>query len=123
MISGIALTNFKCFEAARISLSRLTVLAGVNAAGKSTVLQALTLLHQTLAANEQARHLALNGSCLNLGTVLETAGQVKPMDEMRFGFSYEVGEQSGECEWSFVATDRQSSSLPISRVDWQPSTG
>lgn len=43
MISEININNFKCYGQAEIPLKNLTVLAGANAAGKSSVIQALLL--------------------------------------------------------------------------------
>ncbi len=45
MIEQLALTNFKCFNKELINFKRLTILTGANAAGKSSVIQALLLLH------------------------------------------------------------------------------
>lgn len=47
MIKVVELKNFKCFDHLRLQLSGLTILAGGNAAGKSTVLQALLLADAT----------------------------------------------------------------------------
>lgn len=40
MINRINIKNFKCFSDATIDLRNINVLTGVNAAGKSTVIQA-----------------------------------------------------------------------------------
>lgn len=47
MIERIKLTNFKCFNSTQIELRPLTILAGANAVGKSTVIQALILTDYT----------------------------------------------------------------------------
>lgn len=49
MIKAMELTNFKCFHRQQIAFRPLTLLTGVNSAGKSTVIQALLLLRQNLA--------------------------------------------------------------------------
>lgn len=49
MIKTMELTNFKCFPSQQIAFRPLTLLTGVNSAGKSTVIQALLLLRQNLA--------------------------------------------------------------------------
>ena len=46
MIESLHLRNFKCFRDQRVPLGGLTVLAGLNGAGKSTVIQAVLTLHQ-----------------------------------------------------------------------------
>ncbi len=50
MLNGMELTNFKCFQRQRIDFRPLTLLTGVNSAGKSTVIQALLLLQQNFAS-------------------------------------------------------------------------
>lgn len=47
MIKSIEIHNFKCFDQLSLSLSKLTILAGGNAMGKSTVIQALLLADAT----------------------------------------------------------------------------
>ena len=48
MITNITLENFKCFRQVSINPKRLTVLIGPNGTGKSSVLQALLLLKQSV---------------------------------------------------------------------------
>lgn len=47
MITSLTLNNFKCFEHLYIPLRKLTLIAGVNGAGKSSVIQSLLLLRQS----------------------------------------------------------------------------
>lgn len=46
MIRSVRLGNFKCFEDGIVPLERLTLLSGINGAGKSSVVQALLVLRQ-----------------------------------------------------------------------------
>ena len=48
MITNITLENFKCFRQVSINPKLLTVLIGPNGTGKSSVLQALLLLKQSV---------------------------------------------------------------------------
>ena len=48
MIRNVTIKNFKCFLDNSISFNGLTVLAGSNAVGKSTIIQALLLVRQTI---------------------------------------------------------------------------
>ena len=43
MITSVTLDNFKCFEHFYIPLRKMTLIAGVNGAGKSSVIQSLLL--------------------------------------------------------------------------------
>lgn len=47
-MTNLTIKDFKCFINADISLNRLTVMAGANGLGKSTSIQALLLLRQTI---------------------------------------------------------------------------
>ena len=69
MLDQVLLTNFKAFSRADIPLAPLTLLTGLNSSGKSTVLQALALLHQSAAADmlDADGGLLLNGSMAELG--------------------------------------------------------
>jgi predicted ATPase len=70
MLTEIKLTNFKCFkEETCIPLSRFNLFTGVNGAGKSTALQALLLMRQSIEHNPYTTELILNGSCVNLGGI------------------------------------------------------
>lgn len=42
----LSILNYKCFESQDIQLGDLTILAGANAAGKSSTIQSLLLLKE-----------------------------------------------------------------------------
>jgi predicted ATPase len=71
MISNLNIRNFKLFMSLDLPLRQLTVLTGLNGAGKSTVLQALLLVRQ--AAEDPTAHVVqLNGPYgLSLGEALD----------------------------------------------------
>lgn len=48
MINNITIKNFKCFLDNTIEFNKLTILAGSNAVGKSTLIQTLLLIRQTI---------------------------------------------------------------------------
>ena len=75
MLTRIDLRHFKCFERLKLPLRPLTLLAGANAAGKSSVMQALTLLHQTMRVHEWSSRLMLNGDIMRLGMVADIIDQ------------------------------------------------
>ncbi|MDM8565695.1 DUF3696 domain-containing protein [Candidatus Halobeggiatoa sp. HSG11] len=68
MLTQIKLTNFKCFKEETIfPLGQLNLLTGINGRGKSTLLQSLLLMQQSIEHNEKTTQILLNGSCVNLG--------------------------------------------------------
>ena len=112
MLTRIDLKMFKCFELLRLPLSPLTLLSGTNASGKSTVLQGLVLLHQTIRENEWATRLILNGSITKLGTVTDVVDQVNGTRDLEIG----LHAAATSCYWSFTG-DRQDMSLQATRVE------
>lgn len=68
MIKTLRLGNFKCFEDEAIPLERLTLLSGVNGAGKSSVVQALLILRQIcLRGVFTGPYVTLSGDLVDLG--------------------------------------------------------
>lgn len=68
MIDYISLTNFKAFRLVELELAPLTLLSGWNSAGKSSVLQSLAVLRQSMESGVLQQGLLLNGEYVELGT-------------------------------------------------------
>ena len=70
MIRKISLRNFKCFKSLDIGLAKLTLLAGVNSAGKSSVIQVILLARQSFWSNKGKGNsgINLNGELVYMGT-------------------------------------------------------
>ena len=76
MIESLRLRNLKSFrDTGPIPLRPITVLAGANSVGKSSVLQALLLLKQTFEAEGSDAPLALDGRYLQLSELSDLAFQ------------------------------------------------
>ena len=111
MIRRIDLRHFKCFTLLKLPLCPLTLLSGANASGKSSVLQALALLHQTMREHEWSSRLMLNGSAVRLGAVADV------IDQMHGRRSVEMALLDGEREfqWEFTG-ERAEMSMEVARV-------
>jgi predicted ATPase len=69
MIKEVSIKNFKCFEnEEKFYFSKLNLLTGINGRGKSSVLQSLLLISQTLLKRRTPQQLVLNGEWVELGT-------------------------------------------------------
>ncbi|WP_081052666.1 AAA family ATPase [Burkholderia cepacia] len=69
MLTKLYLENFKSIgKKTSVELSPLTVFAGSNSSGKSTLLQSILLLAQTVQSNVYRRSIVLNGAIIRLGT-------------------------------------------------------
>ncbi|MGI9228752.1 MAG: DUF3696 domain-containing protein [Gammaproteobacteria bacterium] len=121
MLTEIELKQFKCFEHLTLPLRPLTVLSGVNASGKSSVIQALLLLHQTTQAEKYAKHLILNGSAVNLGTTLDVVNKASGRDTIEIGLRAQYDEHEARFGWCFQDEKRDQMSMPI--VSFQGADG
>jgi len=85
MIQSIELINFKCFKQQVVILKPLTLLAGLNSSGKSTIIQALILLRQSYLENLLPNvGLTLNGKLAELGTAKDVLFEEADTDEIAF---------------------------------------
>ena len=112
MIRQFELRHFKCFERLELPLRPLTVLSGTNAAGKSTVVQPLVLLHQTMLDHEWSRRLALNGRAARLGTVADVVDRVHGRGGFELGIEHAEGTR---IVWRFTG-ERSDMSMHIDQV-------
>jgi len=67
MIKKINFKNFKCFNSADIPIKNLTVLAGQNGCGKSTLIQAILLLKQSYEKFFGLDKIIISGDYISLG--------------------------------------------------------
>jgi predicted ATPase len=92
MLNSIELRNFKSARRLLVPLSSLTVLTGLNGSGKSTVLQAIALLKQSLKAEAATQELALHGSLVRLGRSEDVRFENAELDEIGFHVCTPNGE-------------------------------
>lgn len=61
MLTKIGLENFKSWQKLEIDLAPITILFGTNSSGKTSVLQALLLLKQTVNSFDRKQHINFGG--------------------------------------------------------------
>jgi len=103
MIKRIGLTNFKCYrEETAVSLAQVTLLTGANAKGKSTVLQAILMMRQSIEHDEDTNQLILNGNCVQLGAFNEIKNSYTPIQTpVKFTFIAADGDSEISLEYTF----------------------
>lgn len=102
MLKSIALTNFKCFKEKTVfPLSRITLLTGINGKGKSTVLQALLLMRQSIEHNEDTDQLILNGNCIQLGAFNDIKNSYTPK-EIPVEFLFAITDINREISFNYT---------------------
>ena len=113
MLTRLDLEHFKCFDLLKLPLGPLTLLSGSNASGKSSALQALVLLHQTIREHEWSTRLMLNGGELQLGTVTDVVDKVTG----RRQFALALVDDGRPISWVFRVDDRRDMSAQVAEVD------
>jgi predicted ATPase len=93
MLTRWTLENFKPIrERLDLPLAPLTVLAGLNSSGKSSFLQSILLIAQTLANQKQDEPLVLNGPLVRLGAFEDVRND--RAKEPRIGIGFTLGDGS-----------------------------
>lgn len=96
MITEIRLKNFKIFKEETVfPTNRLTLLTGVNGAGKSSMLQPLLLMRQSIEHDERTTQIIFNGSCVELGSFMDVKNAETPREEA-IVFGFEVKKEDWE---------------------------
>lgn len=110
MIHAVTLHQFKCFQEQTIPLGRLTLLAGLNGMGKSSVAQSLLLLRQSaLERMLPGKGLLLNGALVRLGTAADVHYEGAQDDTL--SLSLVTGE--GTLTHRFSAAERDADVLKV----------
>ena len=105
MFTYLDLQYFKCFEILKLPLRPLTLLAGANGSGKSSVLHALALLHQTMHRRNYSGAIELNGNVVRLGSATDVIDQVRGQGF----FTIRLLDAETEYLWKFVPTNSDDS--------------
>ena len=111
MLNQIELRCFKCFELLKLPLAPLTLLSGPNAAGKSSVLQSLVLIHQTMREHEWSTRLILNGDGIRLGTAQDVIDEVSERTKLGIALEFD----GNVYDWTFKS-ERQDMSMEVQSV-------
>lgn len=88
MLKQWTLGNFKSVaENTSLQLAPLTVLAGANSSGKSTFLQSILLVAQTLKASASQQPIILNGELVRLGYLKDVLHNATDTSPFELGFT------------------------------------
>src|SRR3954454_9557143 len=95
MLKRWSIENFKSFSGRTdITLAPITVFAGANSSGKSTIIQSILLLKQTLQYAPVGRPITLNGPLLKLGTFEDIKNSGSKQSYVGLGWEMEVEDLS-----------------------------
>ena len=105
MITGLHLRNFKAFRNQQFDFAPLTLLAGLNGSGKSSLLQSLLVLRQSFDLGLLALgRIVLNGSLAHLGNAKDAL--FESADEDRIAIALEF-DKTIHLDWSLWFPSRE----------------
>lgn len=97
MITEISLVNFKSWRnSGPIELSKITAIFGNNSSGKSSILQAIALLRQSIDNNDNSQVLRLGDetSLVDLGTFRDITHRRSPQNEVELTLNFSTSYES-----------------------------
>ncbi len=107
MLQKITVDGFRCFDTTTsIELGALTLLAGNNSAGKSSIIHALLALIQS-EQQQSGNNLALNGEWVDLGSFNQLVNYGRSRDQRQFslGITAETDGQDLDVLWTLCEPD------------------
>src|SRR5215469_7442226 len=97
MLKSWSLQNFKSIvDSGELKLAPVTVLAGRNSSGKSSLLQSILMIAQTLSNRLPDRALLPNGPIVQLGTFEDILSEQTDLRTVTVGFTLEMGRERQE---------------------------
>ncbi|RYX80109.1 DUF3696 domain-containing protein [bacterium] len=87
MLTRWSVQNFKSLSRTELALSAINVFAGANSSGKSSLIQSILLIKQTLQYAPQQRAIALNGPIVKLGGFDDVKNTFAPDQFISMGWS------------------------------------
>jgi len=98
MIKSTKLKKFKCFQKeVTFPLAKINLLTGINGRGKSSFLQSILLIRQSIEEQDNLKKIIFNGSCVNLGTFYDAKNRKEVTDSF-----IEINHQTNSGELSFI---------------------
>jgi len=114
-IGVIAVSGYKSLlEERSVAVRPLTILCGANSSGKSSVMQPLLLLKQTLESSYDAGPLLLNGPNIKFTSAEQFLSRFERSRSA--GFSVRVGTESGA--YLRLTFKKQKGAMEIDRMDY-----
>lgn len=102
MLTAISLQNFKCYkDKTKFPLSKLNLLTGLNGKGKSTVLQALLLMRQSIERSNTNTQVFLTGQWIDLNSFQELKNRFSTEDTIQIHIGFNIKENIHQLGYVF----------------------
>lgn len=119
MLSQLQLKNFKCFRnLTTVPFNSINLFTGINGRGKSTILQALLLMRQSVEISHETSRLTFNGRSIELGNFDDIKNIHTPKTEsIEFIYTFSRSNDHVELYYRFKANEEDNMSASIDSVN------
>jgi len=108
MITKWKLFNFKSVRSlTELPLGELTIFAGPNSSGKSTILQSMLLINQTILSRVESRSVVLNGPITKLGQFDDLRSFNSDSNQITIGWEYQPSDSEEMSPYSRMYGSRR----------------
>lgn len=116
MLTQIKLKNFKIFkEETMFPLAKINLLTGINGRGKSSLLQSLLLMRQSIEFDDYTENIILNGNILELGNYEDVKNKEISMDNYVY-FYFSFNFYGVNIDFDIFSSDLDSKNLNIKQL-------
>lgn len=112
MLKEVKIQNFKCFDSFVLPMSNVNILTGINGMGKSTIIQSLLLMRQSVKKDGGMKGLYLNGEYASLGNAQDILYEKAESEKIGLGYT----DRSGKYFWEYQYLP-ESDYLPVIQTD------
>ncbi|NJL13826.1 MAG: DUF3696 domain-containing protein [Microscillaceae bacterium] len=119
MFTQIKLKNFKIFkDETCFPLANINLLTGINGKGKSSFLQSLLLMRQSIEQDENTSQIYLNGGCVRLGSFedIKNIDSASEKIEITFSLSHPKLHFSFDLAFLFLENPKNHSLLDLGEL-------
>jgi predicted ATPase len=118
MLTQIQLKNFKCFKnMTAVPLTGINLFTGINGRGKSTVLQALLLMRQSVETSRETNQLTFNSKSIELGNFNDVKNiSTSKTEPIEFIYTFSKGNNHVELHYRFKANEEDDLAASIDSV-------
>lgn len=108
MITKWKLFNFKSVRSlTELPMGQLTIFAGPNSSGKSTILQSMLLINQTILSRVESRSVVLNGPITKLGQFDDLRSFNSASNQITIGWEYRPSDSEEITPYSRLYSSRR----------------
>jgi predicted ATPase len=117
-LTGIIIKNFKCFkDGTLVSLKGINLFTGTNGKGKSTALQTLLLMKQSIEHNISSKQIIFNGNCINIGSFQDVKNKnVSQIIPIKFVFCYKDSDSEYNLSYLLFKNENDEMVANIERI-------